>query len=438
MAVVWPRTRGMAVAATVTPPTPPEEPPGGYADLGDGNYDAIFSGDDTGATDVTSALRTFLENNKSNKTVALHKEGTYLITPNSSDADSAIFLVDGAVNFRIDFRGSKVINSKKNSLRTGTDLTATNGSGTVTSATANFSGSDVERVIGIQGVEYTIQAVTNATTATILASADFGSRYSGTTGTNKSWAIRNHAVHGIFRYVSANNVTINDLWVEGWNGPSGPNGFQWVDPDQYEHGVQIQGGIAVINRPKTRYMGGDGVYVVPNTSYPNTTNVEIHDPDCQYSGRNNISIIGGTVLVEGGSVDWSGLHGIDIEPNGENISGTVDATSIHATIDGVDVRGWAALEVENGEAAIAAGGTNGSMKPSVTVRNCTGKLLAIYIRRTTTVVVQNNSSENAAQYYYGTYPNANLNTSETITGNTNITIHFEADWAPNFNISQTR
>jgi uncharacterized repeat protein (TIGR01451 family) len=72
-------------------------------------------------------------------------------------------------------------------VRSGSDLSATNGSATVTSASASFTAGDVGRELLIDGTPYTIAGVTNATTATITV--DYGANNGSPTATGLAWTI---------------------------------------------------------------------------------------------------------------------------------------------------------------------------------------------------------------------------------------------------------
>jgi hypothetical protein len=70
------------------------------------------------------------------------------------------------------------------------DMSVTNGSGTVTSASANFTAADIGREIYIRGTVYSIAGVTNGTTATISPVYGFGEQPSAApTGINRPWII---------------------------------------------------------------------------------------------------------------------------------------------------------------------------------------------------------------------------------------------------------
>lgn len=86
-----PISSATAAATPTATPTPTPTP------AATGTYDAVFAGDATGATDVTSALRTFLQNNNG-KRVALAPNGIYRVTQLSFTAS----------NLTIDFRGAQL------------------------------------------------------------------------------------------------------------------------------------------------------------------------------------------------------------------------------------------------------------------------------------------------------------------------------------------
>ncbi len=82
-------TPAPTVAPTPTPTPVPTSAPAGYA--------AVFSGDATGATDVTAALRSFLQSHNGQR-VALATNGIYRVTQ----------LTFTASNLTVDFRGARL------------------------------------------------------------------------------------------------------------------------------------------------------------------------------------------------------------------------------------------------------------------------------------------------------------------------------------------
>lgn len=89
-------TAAPTAAPTATPkPSPTATPPSS------GTYDAVFTGDATGATDVTSALKSFLQAN-SGRHVALAVNGVYKVTQMSFTAH----------DLTIDFRGARIQGAK--------------------------------------------------------------------------------------------------------------------------------------------------------------------------------------------------------------------------------------------------------------------------------------------------------------------------------------
>ncbi len=86
------RHRPRAAAPTTPKPTPVPNSP----------YDAVFTGDATGATDVTSTLRAFLQSHDGQR-VALAKNGIYRVTQLSFTA----------TRLTVDFRGARLEGSEK-------------------------------------------------------------------------------------------------------------------------------------------------------------------------------------------------------------------------------------------------------------------------------------------------------------------------------------
>ena len=98
------RTNGVAVASTPGPtadptptagPTPTPEPK--PTPTPDSPYAAVFAGDATGASDVTAALRSFLQSHNG-QTVALARNATYTVTQLSFTAH----------DLTVDFRGARL------------------------------------------------------------------------------------------------------------------------------------------------------------------------------------------------------------------------------------------------------------------------------------------------------------------------------------------
>ena len=128
---------------------------------------------------------------------------------------------------------------------------------------------------------------------------------------------------------SSTNIVLNDPKVYG-------TGYVWgAGTTEWQHGIQIDGGSNItLNNPVTRNTGGDGIGIGydPGVNLP-PTRVVINNPNIERSARNGIAPMGGEVTIRGGHIDYSGLHGIDFEPN----DGT-EAASIRAVVDGVDIR----------------------------------------------------------------------------------------------------
>jgi len=212
--------------------------------------------------------------------------------------------------------------------------------------------------------------------------------------------------HGILRLQDSVNVTLNDARGYGTNAS-----FEWVDADQYEHGISIVGGSKItLNRPFTRNTRGDGIYTSSSSSAP--TGVVINNPDIAYAGRNGIAPVAGEVTIRGGTINHVGLHGVDFEVND-----ATDARSIIGVVDGTDIRNYGDLPVETGNYAVAAGGDTGGMKQSMLIQNLTGDQLEITVRYTTSAVVTDNVSDQSAT---ADFPGCG---SVTFTNNVRITRH---------------
>ena len=171
---------------------------------------------------------------------------------------------------------------------------------------------------------------------------------------------------GIFKIQSSSNIVINDANIEG-------TGYAWSgggdNPNQNEHGIQVDGGADItINNPTTRNTLGDGIYIgyeASGTKPP--TGVVINNPNIERASRNGISPVAGEVTIRGGHIAYTGLFGVDFEPNND-----VGAMSIRGVVDGVDIRHYADLPAAKGSCtcyAVAAGGYSTATKPSMTVEN---------------------------------------------------------------------
>lgn len=372
---------------------------------GGATYDDIYTGDATGATDVTASLEAWIEA-RSGQTVALATNGIYRISRQSNGVGLRI---NGVNNMRLDFRGARLVLDPVASLRSGSDLSVANGSTTITSATAAFTSADVSdsngnnRVIVISGVPYTIATVVNSTTATIAYTAYAAYNYQGTTGTGRSWFIRPAACHGVMRWEGCNNITLNDPYVIGTgarNVGGETSGFRWVDADQYEHGINILAGRDVgqdstfyINRPVMRYLAGDGiecngeVYPYPSGPFWKPV-VTITSPDIAYSGRNGLSLDAGTTIVSGGTIAHSGLHGVDNEPNAADQAATLACT----LSGGLYITDFDDLPVETGSCAVAA--ATSFTKVSLTVDGCRADCMVIRANNHSgAITVTNNISD---------------------------------------------
>lgn len=194
--------------------------------------------------------------------------------------------------------------------------------------------------------------------------------------------------HGILRFYTSWDVVINDLNIAG-------TGYDWVgvqDPNQGEHGIQIDGGGRItINRPFIRDTRGDGIYV----GYSSGNNVPsvgvvINDPNIERSSRNGISPVAGEVTIRGGHIDRSGLDNIDFEPNDD-----LGAMSILGIVSDIRLTRWGNLPgaAQHGPYAIAAGGYSTATKKRIDIQRVTGDNMRMTIRNTAIVIVQDNTSD---------------------------------------------
>lgn len=264
----------------------------------DAQYDAVFAGDASGATDVSEELSAFLEAHDGQR-VALAVDGVYKVTRVPFTAS----------DLTLDFRGAQ--------------LTA------------------IER-----------------------------------------------GAYGILVIVSGSNVVLNDPFVVG-------TGYEWNggddNPDQWEHEIEVNGGSNItLNRPRTRDMRGDGIYVGFDLGKNRpASGVVINNPDLVRSSRNGIAPVAGEVTVIGGTIKDSGLHGIDFEPNNDE-----GAMSIVGIVRGVDIRGSEGLDVFGLTGyAVAAAGYSTAPKPSLVIEDLTGDQLDMRIHNAASLVIRRNVSD---------------------------------------------
>ena len=256
------------------------------------HYDAVYRGDATGRTNVTSSLRGFLQKHNGQR-VALARNGVYRVT-------SLGFTARGLT---VDFRGARLVGYLR-------------------------------------------------------------------------------GAPGILRLATARNVVLNDPYAVG-------TGYRWAASLQNEHGIWIDGGSDItINRPVTRDVHGDGIYVSyqPGKNSP-AVRVRIRNPDIKRASRNGIAPVAGQVTVTGGHIDHVGIVGIDFEVN--DVTG---AHSVVGVVDGVDIRHHGEFPGHSSDYAIAAAGYTRATKQSIKIQNVTGDKLTMTIWDTATVLVRNNHS----------------------------------------------
>ncbi len=205
-------------------------------------------------------------------------------------------------------------------------------------------------------------------------------------GSRLTGALR--GAYGILVINSGSDIVLNDPSVTG-------TGYEWNggddNPDQWEHGIEIDGGSGiVINNPVTRDVRGDGIYVgfVEGKNVP-ATGVVINNPDLVRSSRNGIAPVAGEVTILGGRIHDSGLHAVDFEPNNDE-----GAMSIQGIVRGVDIRRAEGLDVFGLHGyAVAAAGYSTATKPSLVIEDLTGDELDMGIYNTGRLIVRGNVSD---------------------------------------------
>ena len=115
----------------------------------------------------------------------------------------------------------------------------------------------------------------------------------------------------------------------------------------------------------------------------------INNPDLVRSSRNGIAPVAGEVTIVGGTIQDSGLHGIDFEPNNDE-----GAMSIVGVVRGVDIRRSEGLDVFGLHGyAVAAAGYSTAPKPSLVIEDLTGDQLDMRIHNTASLVIRGNVSD---------------------------------------------
>lgn len=199
-------------------------------------------------------------------------------------------------------------------------------------------------------------------------------------------------------------ATIDDAWVIG-------PGYTWVDAQQGQHGISVIGGNVTLNRPKCQNTRGDGIYQGYGWGQQPGVLV-VNDPVMEHNARNGIANVAGKITINRGSVRWSGLHGIDAEPNT-----LIGATSTDVLIDGTDIRDYSDIKAVGFGYAIGGGwGFTTARKKRLAVRNVTGAKLEMAVSAFDVLEFTGCKSETPAtiEYWNSGVP--------VVSGNVNVTM----------------
>lgn len=212
---------------------------------------------------------------------------------------------------------------------------------------------------------------------------------------------------GTLRLRGAVNVVLNDPWIVG-------TGYSWTMPTEGQHGFDILGGSnIVLNRPIAQDTKGDGIYVGYGWGQDTpATGVVVNDPIMERNARNGIAVVAGETTIAGGSIRYSGLHSIDLEPNT-----ALGASTTRVIVRGTDLRDYDDIaEVPGLGYAVGGGwGHTATRKPLLHVIDCTGDKLEIAVSALNEIVVTGNRSDVPAVFeHWNSGP-------VTFSGNVNIT-----------------
>jgi len=228
------------------------------------------------------------------------------------------------------------------------------------------------------------------------------------------------------------DLTFNDLRIvgTGWDGTYYAN-------RQWEAGVLVEGGGRLtFNRPDIRDTKGDGFDIdVWTQAQPAPVGVVITDPTLYQNARNGITGNAGQLTVTGGTIDRSGLHNIDMEPNHDAAAVTIDCTftGMRLTNHGVlyvadnpgdpDIAGF----------AIAGLGYSGATKKAIRIRDCSSDTFTLAVDRAAVFEFTGNRSDSPVTAC-GPGPAAHTvfaygMGAATISGNTGICVNTTWDLA---------
>lgn len=225
------------------------------------------------------------------------------------------------------------------------------------------------------------------------------------------------------------DITFDDLRVvgTGWDGTYYPT-------RQWEAGVLIEGGGRLtFNDPQIRNTKGDGFDIdVATEAQDAPVDIVITNPMLYQTARNGITLNAGQASVTGGTIDKSGLHNIDMEPNHDAAAGSIDGT-----FTGIRLTNHGVLYVHDNEGdpditgyAIAGLGYSDARKIAIRIVDCSSDKFWIVIDAATTCVFTGNSSD---VYVTGCGAPAvdpvflSDMTNKTVSGNTNMCVNTTYD-----------
>ena len=164
-------------------------------------------------------------------------------------------------------------------------------------------------------------------------------------------------------------------------------GTRWSMATEGQHGISIIGGADItLNRPKTRSVKGDGIYVGYGWGQSPRVRIVVNTPDIERSARNGIAVVAGEATITGGRiVTLRACTALDLEPNtqvwrrrprGSSSAGPTSGSSTTST-----------RFPGSGTRSAAAGATRSVRKPLLRVENLTGDRLEIVVGHLSSLVV---------------------------------------------------
>lgn len=187
-----------------------------------------------------------------------------------------------------------------------------------------------------------------------------------------------------------NRLTLNQPEVQG-------RGYgTYIAERQWQHGIGIFGGSdIVLNAPWCHDTIGDGIDIdVWANAQPTPSAIVINAPRMERNCRNGITGNAGQFTISGGTITQSGLHNIDMEPNGD-----YEAKSIDAVIRNVRLTRHGDMVVADpgGPAitgyAIAGLGYSSAQKRRIDIQGCSSDKFTISVDRADVGVFRGNASD---------------------------------------------